>query len=86
MTTSISRWRDTLPPSIRPYAEGAPLAEGERLRDGGLTRLSGSGRDRAHGTGFNVSPRLNWKLGDDETLTLQGFFVQQPEEVVMGQR
>ena len=50
--------------------------DSERLRDGGLTRLSGSGRDRAHGTGFNVSPRLNWKLGDDETLTLQGFFVQ----------
>lgn len=50
--------------------------ESERLRDGGFTRLSSSGRDRAHGLGFNVSPRLNWKLGDDETLTLQGFFVQ----------
>ncbi|WP_457419737.1 TonB-dependent receptor plug domain-containing protein [Roseateles sp. P5_E7] len=50
--------------------------DSERLRDGGLTRLSGSGRDRNHGTGFNMSPRLNWKLGDDETLSLQGFFVQ----------
>ena len=50
--------------------------DSERLRDGGLTRLSSSGWDRAHGRGFNVSPRLNWKLGDDETLTVQGFFVQ----------
>lgn len=37
--------------------------------------VSNEGFDRAHGRGFNVSPRLNWKLGDDETLTLQGFFV-----------
>jgi outer membrane receptor for ferrienterochelin and colicins len=37
--------------------------------------VSNEGYDRAHGRGFNVSPRLNWKLGDDETLTLQGFFV-----------
>lgn len=49
--------------------------EGERLRDGGLTRLSSSGSDRSHGRGANISPRLNWKLGDDQTLTLQGFFV-----------
>jgi len=37
--------------------------------------VSNEGYDRAFGRGFNVSPRLNWKLGDDETLTLQGFFV-----------
>lgn len=50
--------------------------DSERLRDGGLTRLSSSGQDRAHGRGFNISPRLNWKLGDDETLSVQGFLVQ----------
>jgi len=38
--------------------------------------VTNEGRDRAHGRGFNVSPRLNWKLGDDETLSVQGFFVQ----------
>lgn len=51
-------------------------SDGDRVRDRGLTGLNNSGRDRAHGRGFNVSPRLNWKLGDDESLTLQGFFVQ----------
>ncbi|MFG6462141.1 TonB-dependent receptor plug domain-containing protein [Roseateles sp. DXS20W] len=38
--------------------------------------VTNEGWDRAHGRGFNVSPRLNWKLGDDETLSVQGFFVQ----------
>lgn len=38
-------------------------------------RLAAEGFDRSFGHGINVSPRLNWKLGDDETLTLQGFFV-----------
>ncbi|PTT78270.1 hypothetical protein DBR42_23895, partial [Pelomonas sp. HMWF004] len=47
----------------------------ERLRDTGLTRLSSSGFDRSFGRGVNVSPRVSWKLGDDETLALQGFFV-----------
>ncbi|MFG6439130.1 TonB-dependent receptor plug domain-containing protein [Roseateles sp. LKC17W] len=50
--------------------------EGDRVRDKGVTGMSNVGRDRAFGRGFNISPRLNWKLDDDETLTLQGFFVQ----------
>ncbi|MFN3302544.1 MAG: TonB-dependent receptor plug domain-containing protein [Roseateles sp.] len=50
--------------------------DSERVRDRGLTGLRTSGQDRSHGRGFNISPRLNWKLGDDESLTLQGFFVQ----------
>ncbi|MEO6279284.1 TonB-dependent receptor [Roseateles sp.] len=57
--------------------------EGERLTNGTPTspqqlrqHVSNEGRDHTHGRGFNVSPRLNWKLGDDETLSLQGFFVQ----------
>ena len=50
--------------------------DGNRVRDGGLTGLSNSGRDRGYGHGINISPRLNWKLGDDESLSLQGFFVQ----------
>ena len=50
--------------------------EGDRVRDKGTTGMRNVGRDRAFGRGFNMSPRLNWKLGDDETLTLQGFFVQ----------
>ena len=29
-----------------------------------------------YGYGGNVAPRLNIKLGDDETLTLQGFLIQ----------
>ena len=55
--------------------------DGERLTNGNPTpgqlrqHVSNQGYDRAHGQGFNVSPRLNWKLGDDETLALQGFFV-----------
>lgn len=49
--------------------------DSDRVRDGGLTHLTSAGYDRAFGRGINVSPRLNWKLGDDETLTLQGFFV-----------
>lgn len=50
--------------------------EGDRVRDKGLTGMRNAGHDRAFGRGFNMSPRLNWKLDDDETLTLQGFFVQ----------
>jgi outer membrane receptor for ferrienterochelin and colicins len=38
--------------------------------------VTNEGWDRGHGRGFNISPRLNWKLGEDETLSLQGFFVQ----------
>lgn len=38
-------------------------------------RLTSEGYDRAFGRGINVSPRLNWKMNDDETLSLQGFFV-----------
>ncbi|MCE4535861.1 TonB-dependent receptor [Pelomonas sp. P7] len=55
--------------------------DGERLTNaepqpGQLRQhVASEGRDRSHGRGFNVSPRLNWKLGDDETLSLQGFFV-----------
>ncbi|MFG6415465.1 TonB-dependent receptor plug domain-containing protein [Roseateles sp. DC23W] len=54
---------------------------GERLTNAEPTvgqlrqHLSSEGSDRSHGRGVNVSPRLNWKLGDDETLALQGFFV-----------
>jgi outer membrane receptor for ferrienterochelin and colicins len=56
--------------------------EGERLTNAAPTgtqlrqHVTNVGRDRAHGRGFNISPRLNWKLGDDETLNVQGFFVQ----------
>ncbi|WP_162245861.1 MULTISPECIES: TonB-dependent siderophore receptor [unclassified Roseateles] len=50
-------------------------SEGERVRDGGLTGLRNAGRDRAYGHNINIAPRLNWKLGDDETLSLQGFFI-----------
>ncbi len=44
-------------------------------RFGQPQRVTSTGFDRPFGRGFNVSPRVNWKLGDDETLTLQGFFV-----------
>jgi outer membrane receptor for ferrienterochelin and colicins len=55
--------------------------DGERLTNGNAVapllrqHVANEGYDRSHGRGFNVSPRLNWKLGDDETLSLQGFFV-----------
>ncbi|MBI3347383.1 MAG: TonB-dependent receptor [Burkholderiales bacterium] len=55
--------------------------DGERLTNANPVapavrqHVSSEGYDRAHGRGINVSPRLNWKLGDDETLSLQGFFV-----------
>lgn len=51
-------------------------SSGDRIRDGGITGLHNEGRDRSFGQGFNMAPRLNWKLGDDETLSVQGFFVQ----------
>jgi outer membrane receptor for ferrienterochelin and colicins len=41
----------------------------------GVRDRTAEGTDKPFGQGFNISPRLNWKLGDDETLTLQGFFV-----------
>ena len=57
--------------------------EGERLTNATPTlplqlrqHVTNEGRDRSHGRGFNIAPRLNWKLGDDETLSVQGFFVQ----------
>jgi iron complex outermembrane receptor protein len=56
--------------------------DGERLTNAAPTpplqlrqHVSNEGWDRGHGRGINISPRLNWKLGEDETLTLQGFFV-----------
>lgn len=56
--------------------------DGERLTNANPTmpgqlrqHVGNEGHDLAFGRGFNVSPRLNWKMGDDETLTLQGFFV-----------
>lgn len=53
--------------------------DGERLSSATTLQpkqhTSNEGTDLNFGRGFNVSPRLNWKLGDDETLTLQGFFV-----------
>ena len=63
-----------LPISFYQY-DARQATDSERLRDGGATRLSSAGADRNYGRGFNVSPRVNWKLGDDETLTLQGFFI-----------
>ncbi|MBV8036400.1 TonB-dependent receptor [Roseateles sp.] len=51
-------------------------ASSDRLRDFGATHLTSEGFDHSYGRGINISPRLNWKLGDDETLTMQGFFVR----------
>lgn len=51
---------------------------GERLgKDAQLQaqRLSSEGEDIPWGHGFNIAPRLNIKLGEEETLTLQGFAV-----------
>jgi len=53
--------------------------EGERLgRDaqGRTQRLATEGWDLPYGHGFNVAPRVNWKLAEDETLSLQGFVVR----------
>ena len=54
-------------------------SDSERLgrdRFGQPQRLSGSSQDKSFGRGINFSPRLTWKLGDDESLSLQGFAVQ----------
>lgn len=50
--------------------------QSERVRDAGATHLTSEGFDHSYGRGINISPRLNWKLGDDETLTVQGFFLR----------
>ncbi|MBB5203700.1 iron complex outermembrane receptor protein [Inhella inkyongensis] len=57
------------------------LNETETLRQGRdaqgqAQRLATDGWDVPYGHGFNMAPRVNWKLGDDETLTLQGFVVR----------
>jgi outer membrane receptor for ferrienterochelin and colicins len=52
---------------------------GDRLgRDAGgqAQRLRTEGFDIPYGHGLNFSPRLNWKLAEEETLSLQGFFVR----------
>ncbi|MBH9553154.1 TonB-dependent receptor plug domain-containing protein [Inhella gelatinilytica] len=38
--------------------------------------LATAGTDIPYGHGVNLAPRINWKLGEDETLTLQGFAVR----------
>ena len=50
--------------------------QSDRVRDSGATHLASQGSDHSYGRGVNISPRLNWKLGDDETLTVQGFFLR----------
>ncbi|MFT7772250.1 TonB-dependent receptor plug domain-containing protein [Roseateles sp.] len=50
--------------------------QSDRVRDAGATHLASEGSDHSYGRGVNISPRLNWKLGDDETLTMQGFFLR----------
>ncbi len=53
-------------------------SSGERLgRDAQLQpqRVATEGHDIPWGYGFNIAPRLNIKLGDDESLTLQAFAI-----------
>jgi iron complex outermembrane receptor protein len=40
---------------------------------GDLQRLRVAGTDRYRGGGFNIAPRLSWKVGDQETLSWQTF-------------
>jgi outer membrane receptor for ferrienterochelin and colicins len=54
-------------------------SSGERLgRDASLQPqlLRTEGFDVPWGHGLNVSPRINFKIKDDETLTFQGFFIR----------
>ena len=41
--------------------------------DGLISRSSQTGTQFNFGHGFNLGPRLNWKISDDETLTWQSF-------------
>jgi iron complex outermembrane receptor protein len=65
---SFYQWRVQADTASERFTPSATQPQGTRLR-------TSEGEDIPFGRGFNVNPRLSWKLGDDETLTLQGFFV-----------
>lgn len=63
---SFWQWR------LRNETSGDRLSEDAQQR---VQRLGTEGYDIPWGYGGNIAPRLNIKLGDEETLTLQGFVV-----------
>lgn len=65
---SFYQWRLQADTASERFTPSQTLPQGTRRR-------VSEGEDIPFGRGFNVSPRVSWKLGDDETLTLQGFFV-----------
>ncbi|MCZ8236518.1 MAG: TonB-dependent receptor [Inhella sp.] len=65
---SFYQWRVQADTASERFTPSQTLPQGTRRR-------VSEGEDIPFGRGFNVSPRVSWKLGDDETLTLQGFFV-----------
>ncbi len=71
LPVSFFSWR------LRNETSSERLGEGRDATTGVLRpqRLRSEGFDVPWGHGFNISPRINWKLGDDETLALQGFYV-----------
>lgn len=67
LPVQVWQWR------LRNETSGVRLGKDAQLQ---TQRLQTEGFDIPYGYGGNVAPRLNIKLGDDETLTLQGFLVQ----------
>lgn len=63
---SFWQWR------LRNESSGERLGEDARQR---VQRLGTEGFDIPSGYGGNIAPRLNIKLADEETLTLQGFLI-----------
>jgi len=66
MPVSFFSWR------LRNETSGERLGKDAQLQ---AQKLGSEGFDIPWGHGFNIAPRVNWKLGDEETLTLQGFLI-----------
>ena len=68
----------TLPLSVYQWRGQAGTAS-ERLApgpDGQVQQLRTTGGDQFWGGGFNIGPRLSWKLGEADTLSWQSFAVR----------
>lgn len=67
----------SVPLSVYQWAQPVRTFTSVQRRDahGQETRFQTDASDVLRGHGLNMSPRLTWRLADDQTLTLQGFGV-----------
>lgn len=74
---SKGAWRFSVPVSV--YQWALPVSTTTRVRrhaaDGEWSVYTTQAEDVPKGYGFNTSPRVVYRIDDDQTLTFQGFFV-----------